>query len=220
MAMIELALTAAGPDPLRVLCLCAHCDDIDIGCGVTLLRLASRPNTSITWVVFSSVETRVAEKVRSFAAFQEGASDTKLIVKSFPDGFLPYVGAQVKGEFEALKSEPAPDLIFTHHRHDLHQDHRLICELTWNTFRNHLNLEYEIPKWDGDLGNPNSNVPLDADLARRKIDILLESYASQKNKGWFTGDLFLGLLLLRGMECNAASGYAEAFTARKLSVGI
>jgi len=206
--------------PLNVLCLGAHCDDIDIGCGGTLLALSRRPDVRFTWVVFSSNESREREARNSFDAFHATATDSKLIVKQFRDGFLPYAGAEVKDEFEALKREIEPDLIFTHTRDDLHQDHRKICELTWNTFRNHLILEYEIPKWDGDLGNPNCYVALDEDIASRKIDILMESYTTQANKGWFTRDLFHALMRIRGMECHSHSGLAEAFIARKFAVGV
>jgi LmbE family N-acetylglucosaminyl deacetylase len=203
-----------------VLCLGAHCDDLEIGCGGTVLALAGSPNPpAFTWVIWSSDATREAEARRSAELFLHGASGAQIIIKKFRDGFLPYEGGRVKDEFEELKSLVTPDLVLTHYRHDLHQDHRLISELTWNTFRNHLVLEYEIPKYDGDLGTPNVFVPLDEAQCRRKIETILASYPSQVGKRWFSEDLFRSLLRLRGMECNAADGYAEAFYCRKLVLG-
>jgi len=144
------------------------------------------------------------------------ATSAQIVIKKFRDGFLPYEGGLVKEAFEELKHEVSPDLVLTHARSDLHQDHRLVSELTWNTFRDHLILEYEIPKYDGDLGAPNVFVPLSESLCQRKIDALLASFPSQAGRRWFTEDLFRALLRLRGMECNAPSGYAEAFYGRKL----
>jgi LmbE family N-acetylglucosaminyl deacetylase len=201
----------------HLLCLGAHCDDLEIGCGGTVLRLVDRPNPpAVTWVVFASDPTREAEALRSAESFLRGVPRTRIIIKKFRDGFLPYEGGLVKEAFEELKGMVTPDLVLTHYREDLHQDHRLISELTWNTFRDHLVLEYEIPKYDGDLGAPNFFVPLDEALVRRKLDTVVTSFASQQGKRWFSEDLFRSLLRIRGMECNAPSRYAEAFYCRKL----
>jgi len=199
----------------KVLALGAHCDDIEIGCGGTMLRLAADPSNEITWVVFSSDLARAAEATRAFDAFCGQGPNRRLVIHEFRDGYLPWSGAQVKDAFEKLKGESDPDLVFTHFRHDLHQDHRLVNELTWNTFRDHQILEYEIPKWDGDLGQPNAFVELARESADRKCDILLDAYSTQSGKPWFTRDLFLAIARIRGMECRAASGFAEAFHIRK-----
>jgi LmbE family N-acetylglucosaminyl deacetylase len=207
--------------PIRhVLCLGAHCDDLEIGCGGTVLKITKELNPpEFTWVVFSSDSTREAEALRSAETFLRHAASRRIIIKKFRDGFLPYEGGLVKDAFNELKGMVSPDLVLTHYRNDLHQDHRLISELTWNTFRDHLVLEYEIPKYDGDLGTPNVFVPLPESVCREKIDTILTSFASQAGKHWFTEEIFRSLLRLRGMECNAASNYAEAFHCRKLLVG-
>ncbi|HEX9814797.1 MAG TPA: PIG-L deacetylase family protein, partial [Myxococcota bacterium] len=166
----------------EVLCLGAHCDDLEIGCGGTVLRLAEGPNTpAFTWVVFASDATREAEALRSAEILLAGARSARIVIKKFRDGFLPYEGGPVKEVFEELKAAVLPDLVLTHYRNDLHQDHRLISELTWNTFRDHLILEYEVPKYDGDLGVPNFFVPLDESLCRRKLDAILTSFTSQRD---------------------------------------
>ena len=207
--------------PIRhVLCLGAHCDDLEIGSGGTILTLAEgRTPPAFTWVVFSSDAKREVEALRSAETFLREAPSSRIIIKKFRDGFLPYEGALVKEAFEELKCEVSPDLILTHYRDDLHQDHRLISELTWNTFRDHLILEYEIPKYDGDLGTPNVFVPLEESLCRRRIEAILTNFPSQVEKRWFSEELFRSLLRLRGMECNAPSNYAEAFYCRKMIVG-
>ncbi len=202
--------------PLQVLCLGAHSDDIEIGCGGTILRLTEEYRCSIDWVVFSAIGEREAEAQRAVALFTGPLCSKGPILKAFPDGFLPFVGAEVKNVFETLKQTLSPDLIFTTRRKDAHQDHRLISELTWNTFRNHFILEYEIPKYDGDLGQPSVFVPLTQEQYRRKVDHLVEAFPSQHAKRWFQPETFLSLMRLRGMECNAPSGYAEAFYCRKL----
>jgi LmbE family N-acetylglucosaminyl deacetylase len=204
--------------PLRqVLCLGAHCDDLEIGCGGTVLTLLQCPvPPAVTWVVFSADDVREAEARRSAEKMLGLAREARIIIKRFRDGYLPYDGGAVKDVFEKLKQAVSPDLILTHYRLDLHQDHRLISELTWNTFRNHLILEYEIPKFDGDFGVPNLFVPLDEVTCRRKLDAILGGFPSQRGKRWFSEDLFRALLRLRGMECNAQDGMAEAFYARKL----
>jgi LmbE family N-acetylglucosaminyl deacetylase len=174
----------------------------------------------IRWIVFSSDERRKQEARKSAGAFLENCPNQKIDVHSLRDGFFPYLGNQLKEQFEQIKTEFSPDLIFTHYRNDLHQDHRLVSELTWNTFRNHLILEYEIPKYDGDFGSPNFFVPLDESVCRRKIDTILGAFVSQSDKHWFSRDLFSAILRLRGMEANAASGYAEAFYCRKAVIGM
>lgn len=214
--MIQLNLQRPTAKPLTVLCLGAHSDDIEIGCGGTVLRLAEQyPETIFHWVVFSAIGIREAEACRAASLFVSPERLQGPLLKSFPDGFLPFVGAEVKQVFEELKGV-SPDLIFTHNGNDAHQDHRLLSELTWNTFRNHLILEYEIPKYDGDMGRPSVFVPLESRLCEKKIQYLMDTFQSQRSKHWFQENTFLALLRLRGMECNAPSGYAEAFYCRKL----
>jgi LmbE family N-acetylglucosaminyl deacetylase len=215
--MMQLKLDAAAANgPLQILCLGAHSDDIEIGCGGTILRLAQQyPGCQFHWVVFNATGIREAE-ARTAATLFAGPALQGPTLKSFPDGFMPYVGADVKKVFEDLKRNLSPDLIFTHTANDAHQDHRLLCELTWNTFRNHLILEYEIPKYDGDLGRPSIFFPLAEEICKRKARYLLDSFQSQRGKRWFEESTFLSLMRLRGMESNSESGYAEAFYARKL----
>ena len=205
----------------RILCLGAHSDDIEIGCGGTVLRLLELAggDLEVHWLVFSSNPARAREAESSAHSFLKGARKKTVVIKSFRDGFLPYLGAQVKECFEELKQSFVPDLIFTHFRHDLHQDHRLVCELTWNTFRNHFILEYEIPKYDADLRSPGVFVPLTASICRRKVKWLLRYFGTQRNKQWFSEDLFLGLLRLRGIEAASPTRFAEAFHCRKLLLG-
>ena len=214
--MIHLRLNE-GHGPLTVLCLGAHSDDIEIGSGGTILWLAKHyPGSVFHWVVFSAIGAREAEAQRAAALFAGSAALRGPLLKTFPDGFMPYVGADVKGVFEELKQTISPDLILSPYRNDAHQDHRLIAELTWNTFRDHLILEYEIPKYDGDLGRPSVFVPLEDELCRTKVRYLMEAFQSQHTKRWFQESTFLSLMRLRGMECNASSGYAEAFYCRKV----
>jgi len=219
--MLKFRFEHLVPPIRRVLCLGAHCDDLEIGCGGTVLTLAAGPNPpEFTWMIFSSDATREAEALRSAETFLRRAVSSQVIIKKFRDGFFPYEGGLVKEVFEDLKGQLSPpDLVLTHYRNDLHQDHRLISELTWNTFRDHLILEYEIPKYDGDLGAPNVFVPLHEAICREKIETILTSFKSQAQKHWFTENLFRSLLRIRGMECNADSNYAEAFYCRKLLVG-
>jgi LmbE family N-acetylglucosaminyl deacetylase len=214
--MIGLTLPA-GREPRRILCIGAHCDDIEIGCGGTILRLvAEHPGLAVDWLVLSGTGGRAEEAADSAAAFLEGAGRTRVTVEGFRDGFLPYDGGAVKERFERLKAEIDPDLILTHRLEDRHQDHRLVAELTWNTFRDHLILEYEIPKYDGDLGAPNVFVHLDDEVCRRKVEALRTCFPSQAGKPWFDDDVFRALLRLRGMESRSPSGLAEAFYGRKL----
>jgi LmbE family N-acetylglucosaminyl deacetylase len=216
--MIQLSLDRAQDRGLKILCVGSHSDDIEIGCGATILRLAKEyPGSTFHWVVFSANGVRAAEAQRAAALFTSSAQLGGPVLKTFPDGFLPFVGADVKAVFEELK-DVSPDLIFTHNGKDAHQDHRLVSELTWNTFRNHLILEYEIPKYDGDLGRPSFFVPLQAEDYQNKVRYLMEAFQSQHAKRWFQEDTFLSLMRLRGMECNAPSGYAEAFYCRKLVI--
>ena len=213
--MNRIALLPDASAASRVLALGAHCDDIEIGCGGTLLRLlAERPRLEVRWVVFSSTPARAAEAKASAAAFLQGTR-SEVVVRDYRDGFLPYAGGAVKDEFEALKRDFAPDLVFTHYRDDRHQDHRLVSELTWNTWRNHLILEYEIPKYDGDFGSPNVFAPLPAAVMERKVELLLKHFPSQAGKPWFTPDLFRAVARIRGMESVAPDTLAEGFYCRK-----
>ena len=215
--MISLHLSGGATGGLQVLCLGCHSDDVEIGCGGTILRLASEhPDCMFHWVVFSAVGVRAAEAQRAAVQFVDPSRLKGLMLKTFPDGFMPFTGADIKTAFEELKQAVSPDLIFTHSRKDAHQDHRLIADLTWNTFRDHLILEYEIPKYDGDMGQPSVFVPLPSEICERKIQLLVETFRSQCGKHWFQRETFLSLMRLRGMECNAPSGYAEAFYGRKL----
>lgn len=207
-----------GGAPGRILALGAHPDDIEIGCGGTILRLAAEHRgLEVRWVVFTATPERAAEARASAGAFLEGVPSAGVVVKDFRDGFLPYSGAAVKDEFEALKREFSPDLVFTHYRDDRHQDHRLISDLTWNTWRDHLILEYEVPKYDGDFGSPNLFSPLPRATLERKIALVFEHFRSQSGRHWFTRDLLLAVARVRGMECVAPELVAEAFYARKVA---
>ena len=204
------------PSPCRILALGCHSDDIEIGCGGTLLTLIeSLPSVDVRWVVLSASGDRDAEARSSAESFLQGAASAEVDVHDFRDGFLPYVGGDVKGVFEELKAF-APDLVFTHYSNDRHQDHRLAAELTWNTFRNHLVLEYEIPKYDGDFGSPNVFVGLTRPVAERKVELLLEHFETQRDRRWFTSDLFFAVMRIRGMESNSPSRLAEGFYGRKV----
>jgi len=217
--MIPLKLSEDRDRALQVLCLGSHADDIEIGCGGTILRLANEyPACVFHWVVFSAIGAREAEARYAAAKFVDPARLRGPILKTFQDGFMPFSGADVKKVFEELKLQVSPDLIFTHTRKDAHQDHRMISELTWNTFRNHLILEYEIPKYDGDMGQPGVFVPLLPEHFGSKVDFIMESFKTQHGKRWFQRETFMSLMRLRGMECNAPSGYAEAFYAHKLVI--
>jgi len=204
------------PSPCRILAIGCHSDDIEIGCGGTLLTLIeSLPSVDVRWVVLSASGDRDAEARSSAESFLQGAASAEVDVHDFRDGFLPYVGGDVKGVFEELKAF-APDLVFTHYSNDRHQDHRLAAELTWNTFRNHLVLEYEIPKYDGDFGSPNVFVGLTRPVAERKVELLLEHFETQRDRRWFTSDLFFAVMRIRGMESNSPSRLAEGFYGRKV----
>lgn len=218
---MSLRLAELGKQPLRVLCLGAHSDDIEIGCGGTILRLLeAQPSMHVEWVVFSSTDGRRREALRSADLFLKGVKSKNVAVRSYRDGFFPYLGAKIKQEFERLKKRVSPTLVFTHYRHDLHQDHRLLSELTWNTFRNHLILEYEIPKYDGDLGSPNVFSPLEETTCRKKAQLLQQAFRTQRSKQWFSDNTFLALMRLRGVEASSPTGFAEAFYARKISLSL
>ena len=208
-------------DSIRsVLCLGAHSDDIEIGCGGTLIQLLSKhPQLKVHWVVFSGEETRTAEARTSAAELLAGAANTHIVVQKFRDSYFPYIGTEIKDCFKQLAKEVNPDLVFTHRQGNAHQDHRLIAELTANAFRNHLILGYEIPKYDGDSATPNCYVPIDEATVRRKVDHLLRHFRSQHEKQWFTDDTFRSLLRLRGIECNSPTGLAEGFECRKMVIG-
>lgn len=203
--------------PLKLLCLGAHSDDIEIGCGGTILRLAAEvPDLLVRWIVFSGTATRATEARNSAADFLEGVAEKRIEVMGFRDGYFPFQGAEIKDCFEALKRDFDPLLVLTHMRGDVHQDHHLLAQLTYNTFRNHLVLEYEIPKYDGDLGNPSFFVPLTRAQIRRKVDLISRHFPSQHGRTWFSDETFQGLARLRGLACNAPEGLAEAFYARKI----
>jgi LmbE family N-acetylglucosaminyl deacetylase len=216
--MLEINFNRDRNSTYRILCLGAHSDDIEIGCGGTILRLIEAyPESRVDWVVLgANQEQRAIEAQQSAQAFLSQISNKSIVVKGFRDSFFPFIGVEIKEYFEKLKKDIAPDIIFTHCRHDLHQDHRLVCELTWNTFRNHLILEYEIPKYDGDLGSPNFFVHLNETTCQRKIKTILEHFKTQENRHWFTEETFLGLMRLRGIESRAPEGYAEGFYGRKI----
>jgi LmbE family N-acetylglucosaminyl deacetylase len=217
--MMPLSLAGSG-ERLRLLCLGAHADDIEIGCGGTVLQLLRQGvRLEVDWCVLSAVPERAREARASAAAFLEGAAEARIQVERFRDGGFPYQGAEIKEWFETLKSLPRPDLIMTHARDDRHQDHREACQLTWNTFRDHLILEYEIPKYDGELAPPNLFVAVEPDILGRKIDLLHTHFASQRDRQWFDPETFRGLARLRGLECASPTGLAEAFLARKIRLG-
>lgn len=213
------AVLGAPAAPLRILCLGAHCDDIEIGCGGTLLRLlAERPGSTVHFVALASTPEREREARACAGELLAGAAKSEIVIKQFRDGYLPFQGVEIKDFFESVKAQVKPDLILTHHRQDRHQDHRLVAEMTWNTFRDHLIAEYEIPKYEGDLGAPNLFVPLPEATARRKIALILRYYQSQAGRGWFRAETFEAVLRLRGVECNAVEGLAEAFHVSKLVI--
>jgi LmbE family N-acetylglucosaminyl deacetylase len=211
----DLAIARPGSS-LSVLCLGAHSDDIEIGVGGTILGwIASGVRLDVRWCVLSAAGGRKIEARASAAAFLEGAASADIVLSEFQDGFFPYHGSEIKAWMETLKAGYQPDVIFTHRGDDAHQDHREVSQLTWNTFRDHLILEYEIPKWDGDLGQPNMYCALAEPILNRKIALLMEQFATQRSKDWFNADVFRGLARLRGMECRASSGYAEGLHLRK-----
>ena len=215
--MLTLGFASPNNRALKILCVGAHSDDIEIGCGGTILRLLSeQENADVCWVVLGSDGHRDAEALMSAELFLAAAKRKEIIIKSFKTSFFPYVGREIKSFFEELKDRVSPDVVFTHYRNDLHQDHRLISELTWNTYRNQLILEYEILKYDGDLGNPNLFVHLDDTICQKKISVIMDCFNTQRDKDWFTRDAFLSLLRIRGIESRAPGRYAEGFYCRKV----
>lgn len=215
--MLPFTIPLAGDSPLNVLCMGAHADDIEVGCGGTILRLAGEvPKLCVRWIVFSGEGARETEARNSAAAFLGGVSKNRIEVLRFRDGYFPFQGAEIKDFFETLKRDFQPSIILTHWAGDAHQDHQLVAKLTHNTFRNHLVLEYEIPKYDGDLGNPNFFVPLTRTQLRRKIEAIRQNFPSQHARSWFSDDTFEGIARLRGIGCNAPEGVAEAFYVRKI----
>lgn len=214
--MIALS-PAAGRDRLHLLCLGAHSDDLEIGCAGTVLRwLAEVPALHVTWVVLSAPGERAAEARRSAKALLRGAASVDLVLGDFSDAHFPAEFARLKAFFAEVARRSTPDVVLTHRLEDRHQDHRQVAELTWQTWRDALVLEYEIPKYEGDLGQPNVYVPLPEKLARRKVEHLMKHFGSQRSKGWFSEATFRGLMALRGIECRAPSGMAEALHARKM----
>jgi LmbE family N-acetylglucosaminyl deacetylase len=212
----RLSLDPTG-GPLEVLCLGAHSDDIEIGSGGTILRLlAEHPGSTVRWVVFATTPQRADEAERAAAMTLTDAAVKTVQLLEFEDSYFPGQVREIKDVFEKLKAEVEPDVVLTHTANDAHQDHRTISELTWNTFRNHLVLEYEIPKYDGDLGRPGLFVALSRSQVERKIELLFDAFGSQRERHWFDPEVFRGLLRLRGVECRAPDGYAEAFYCRKV----
>lgn len=208
---------ATGRDRLHLLCLGAHSDDIEIGCGGAVLRwLAEVPQLHVTWVVLSAPGVRADEARRSAETLLAGAASVEVVVGDFTDAHFPSETARLKTFLSDIARRTTADLVLTHRLEDRHQDHRTVGELTWQTWRDHLILEYEIPKYEGDLGQPNVYVPLPADTAQRKVQHLMQHFGTQRSKGWFTEATFQGLMALRGIECRAPSGQAEAFHARKV----
>ncbi len=217
--MLSMNIAQSEVNTLSILCVGAHSDDIEIGCGGTILQLLrDRENIAVYWVVFSANEKRKKEALASAKNILKNAKSKTVVIKNFRDGYFPYIGSQIKDYFEELKKTFSPDLIFAPCRHDLHQDHRLVSELTWNTFRDHMILEYEIAKYDGDLGSPNVYVPLDKSICEAKIQNIMSIFQSQAQNHWFEEDAFLSLMRIRGIESNSSSKYAEAFYSRKIVI--
>lgn len=211
-----------------VVCLGAHADDIEIGCGGTLLHLMRKnTNLSVHWHVFSGSEQRVKEAKNSAQAYfqqleaaaAESGNRFSISVHSFRDAHFPTQLSEIKQKMQEIHKTHNPDVVFTHQIADRHQDHQTLGEVTWQTFRNHLILEYEIPKFEGDLVHPNVYVPLSNEVCQRKIELLDTCFPSQKEKPWYDEETFRSLLRIRGLECHSESRYAEAFTVRKMTIG-
>lgn len=218
--MIPLSPDFARSRAPGILLIGAHADDIELGCGGTVQWLLERfPKARITWVVLSASAARAAEARKGARRLLARAEKPQVIIGNFRDAYFPAQFEQIKEFFDQLQRRVQPQLVFTHQRDDLHQDHRVTGELTWNTFRDHLILEYEIPKYDGGMGSPAVFVPLARAQVQRKLRLLMSVYGSQRSKRWFTEETFAGLMRLRGIECNAPAGYAEAFYSRKLLLG-
>jgi LmbE family N-acetylglucosaminyl deacetylase len=218
--MLGLSFVHKKGGPLKALFLGAHSDDIELGCGGTILNLLEQgQKLEVCWVVFAASPARRLEAEKSAEMFLRGAVKKEIVVRDFKESFFPYIGSEIKACFEELKRTINPDVVFTHFRDDLHQDHRLISELTWNTFRDHLILEYEIVKYDGGIGSPNLFVHLSEEVCARKMKYLTENFQSQRAHQWFTEETFRAILRLRGVESNAPEKYAEAFYCRKVVLG-
>jgi len=217
--MLDLQIRCTGKNP-KILCLGAHADDIEIGCGGTLMNICENEmQPEIYWVVLSANDERKQEALESADIFLENIEQKEIILCDFKENYFPYNGEEIKEFFDGMSKLFSPDLIFTHYRGDLHQDHRLISELTFNTYRDHLILEYEIPKYDGDLGSPHVFSPINKSVLDSKVNSLLKCFQSQKSKPWFSEDTFRALPRLRGIESKSQSGYAEAFFCRKMVLG-
>jgi LmbE family N-acetylglucosaminyl deacetylase len=202
---------------LKVLCLGAHADDIELGCGGTILKLAERvPELDFYWVVFSGNRERAKEASESANTFLNNVKSSQIVLYDYRESYFPFIGAQIKDSFEEIKKAFSPDIVMTHHIEDVHQDHKLISGLTWNTFRNHLILEYEILKYEGDLKTPNLYVHIDESIVERKINYICDFFKTQKEKQWFSEDTFRSIMRIRGLESNPLSKYAEAFHCRKI----
>jgi len=216
--MLKLTFERGQNEELRVLCLGAHCDDIEIGLGGTIIKLIEDfPNIFFYWIIFSSDKTRAEEALESANVLLSRVKEKQIVVQGFKESYFTFIGAEIKEYFDQIRREIFPELIFTHYRNDLHQDHRLISELTWNTFRDHLILEYEIPKYDGDFGSPNLFISLEEATCQKKIQHILAYFKSQNTRQWFDQEAFLSVLRLRGIESNSPSKYAEAFYCRKMT---
>jgi LmbE family N-acetylglucosaminyl deacetylase len=201
---------------LNILFVGAHSDDIEIGCGATILQLVGRrPDSRIHWMVLSAAGEREAEASRSASEITDGVEELQTYLHAFRDGYFPQVYGEIKEILEQLKKRLNPDLIFTHYRQDLHQDHKVVSEITWNTFRDHLILEYEIPKYDGDLGSPNVFVSVSEQAMQKKSAHLLEHFSTQRSRHWFSEEVFTALMRIRGVESRSSTGYAEGFYVRK-----
>lgn len=202
---------------INILCLGAHSDDIEIGCGGTILRILQEfDNIWVKWIVFSALKDRKTEAVQSAKNFLNSVKKQDVIIKDYKENYFPFIGDKIKDYYDEIKYNYNPDIIFTHYKNDAHQDHKIISDITWNTFRNHMILEYEIPKYDGDLGSPNVFIKLPENVCQQKIEYVMNTFKTQKRKNWFTDDTFWSLLRLRGMEAKSPSKYAEAFYCKKI----
>lgn len=207
---------------LRVLCIGAHSDDIEIGCGGTLLEwMDMRCTLHVTWVVLSAVGARAVEARRSATNLLARAKRVNIVIHGLDDGRFPAYYSEVKNALESVRSHwPDPDVILTHRLEDRHQDHRTVAEVAWQTWRDHLVFEFEIPKYEGDLGQPNVYVPISARNGRRKVEHLMRHFGTQRSKSWFSPETFEGLMHLRAIECRSTSGFAEAFHLRKATLSV
>lgn len=215
--MIHFQFNQDNNTGLNILCLGAHSDDIEIGCGGTILKLiAQQKIKSVKWVVFTSGEQRRKEALASAEAYLEEVENKEIVILDYQDTLLQFSAIEIKTFFNTSLKPFQPDLVFTHYRDDRHQDHRLISDLSWNTFRDHCILEYEIPKYDGDLGIPNCFSQIEKAIAEKKVAYLMQHFASQAGKHWFDPQTFFGLMRIRGLESASPSHYAEAFHSRKM----